>query len=233
MEKRITIEDKLHKIQSLMERGYRTTSEHEARICFLKAQELMAKWNLDMEQIKTKTEEDEKIESEYIFQAGATRTSWKMELARIIANNYRTKFFLSLTSDKTAFIVFFGKKEDTAICKTIFLQAIKILEKGRTKAYDHAYNRQMSTRGVRGDYTRGFLYGLKKALETQKDEQGWGLVLTTPKEVEEAFQKIQFSRKDFNLTATKYHGNTQYFQMGQQDGKEMIPSERKKFIAEN
>ncbi len=229
MATKLTLEQKLEKIQNLMARARGTNSDAEAQVCILKAQELMVKWNLEESQVTDHTEKQETVR-EVAYNAGGMKAEWKSKLATVIANNFRCRWFFS-GRGSSRYIVFFGFKEDARIARELYEKAIKLVEKGQQKCYDYFWWRKMPTYGVKGDYALGFVQGLKEAFQNQVDEQGWGLVVVTPKEVNEAYDKIEWDTKStWSTSIVVARGNAQAREMGRVDGKELVPSKKKRLL---
>jgi hypothetical protein len=224
-----TLDQKLHKIQSLFAKGQSTTSDSEAQVCFLKAQELMAKWNIDAAQVQDSSDEKREVVWERVTETGGIKVQWKASLASVIAENFRCKMFYN-GKGASRYIVFFGLVEDAKIAHELYVKALKVIRKGQDRVNDYLYHRGLPVQGVRGDYAIGFVKGLKEAFAQQVDEQGWGLIVVTPKEVNEAYAQIKWSDSDWGTSSTLTAGAAWAREEGQKDGKAMIPSQKKRFL---
>jgi hypothetical protein len=226
----LTLEQKLEKIQKLMARATGTNHEAEAQTCFLKAQKLMAEWNIDARQLDEHDAEGREVVRETVTEVGPIKVQWKATLAALIAKNFRCKqFFWGHGSAR--YIVFFGIKEDAVIAHELYAKAIKCISKGQDRII-HKYLREgRSSSGIAGDYAEGFVVGLDQAFKNQVDEYGWGLVVSTPEEVKAAYEKIEFNKKSkWDTTSNTTRGSYEAFEAGRLDGKDLVPSQKRKAL---
>ena len=107
----------LNKIKNLLDLANNNPNENEAIAAALKAQELMAKYNIELDQLDSK-EKTREIVKEVYYQSGKHEMrKWKIGLAVIIAQNFRCKtYFVSSSND----VVFYGYKEDAKIALQVF-----------------------------------------------------------------------------------------------------------------
>ena len=104
-----------------------SSNENEARAAMLKAQELMAKYEIDREQIKGEEKERPVIG----FTSSPYREEWIHMVSAVIADNFRCRSISICrnSSSKTFRIRFYGYEEDAEICINIFNYAIKVIRK--------------------------------------------------------------------------------------------------------
>lgn len=169
--------EKVRKILALSEKGS-NNSDAEAEAALLKAQELMAKYNISIEQVTEATTE--------IKYAHETCThKWDMgfrkDLAPIIATNFRCHFYLRGKN-----IVFVGRDFDARIAREAFEYAYEFALRGGNKQYNRAYQVGRETRGVFNSYVAGFLVGLRNKL----GEQSAALMIITPPDVNKMFDDL-------------------------------------------
>ena len=109
----------IEKIRKLLEMTQENgASENEAMVAALRAQELMAKYNIDLIDVQGVHTLEEEIcdimidmtEYEHVS------TKWSIRLAGIIAGNFRCKVY---TIGKSA-VVFYGFKTDAKIASDVF-----------------------------------------------------------------------------------------------------------------
>lgn len=205
------IEKVLEKIKKLLALAGNNPSEAEAMAAALKAQELMAEYNV------TVTNEEEKIEmSEAGFRTGVDN-NWKYILADVVADNFRCK---SYWIGKRR-IMFYGYKSDCEIATQVFEFLFKTCKKRTNQVADKAYNETGTSKGVRFSYSRGFVAGVKEAL----DAQCTALMIVTPPEVKESFANMCEERgfKTMGGYRTGYDGiDPSTFNLGKTDGKDSI-----------
>ena len=151
-------------------------TENEAMIAALKAQEMMAKYNVEI------TEVDGDDESDEIVKSGVdtgTGNKWKYNLATVIADNFCCKVYW--IGRKAA--VFYGYKRHAEVAREVFKFLFNIGNRLATNYYFRVRNAGGNTEGIKNTFLIGFTLGVKSVLE----KQCTALMLVTPKEVEEQF----------------------------------------------
>lgn len=213
--------DVMLKIQKLLALS-ESSNENEAKNAMLKAQQLLIKHKLTMQEVQaakiTKVELSTK-ETDVTF----TRAKWKTTLATVIAENFCCYNYIARCG--TNRIVFMGKKEDVYICNLVFKYALDTID-ANVKALQYAYYKKIkSAKGLQSDYAIGFTLGLKKSFDAQKKQNSeWGLVLTKDKAVEDAFKSINFT-KSISF-GSKYNGHSQAYNAGKKDGEKFSISDK-------
>lgn len=212
------IVEKIQKLLALSE----SSNENEAQLSMLKAQELLAKHKLSLREVK-----DFKVYSsaikEKISVVSFTKAKWKAKLARLIADNFGCYHYFKTRNTHT--IAFFGREEDVTICNIVLEYAVDCIDT-KVKKMRYQYSRDgCSTRCLENDYALGFIAGLSKKYEEQKQSnQEWGLVLVKDKEVVEAHSQIKF-RKTIN-TNTYFQGFSEAYYEGHEDGERFSISDK-------
>ena len=206
------IEDKIRK---LLELSSNNPSEHEAIAAALKAQELMAKYDLTIEQVKDKPEIREIIEAAYYHTGKHEMKRWKYALANTVSKNFRCK---PLMYGNDA-VVFYGYKEDAEIAKQVFTY---LYEAGNTlavKYYNQCRKNGLNTKGVMNTYLMGFNRGIASVLE----KQCTALMIITPKEVVDSFEE---KTKGWKTSTVNLHANKNdaAFNAGETDGRDVANS---------
>lgn len=193
--------EKVKKLLALAE----SDNEAEAKNAMLKAQKLMAKNSLNLEEVLGE-KEDEVLE---VMAEHKWNAKFRIPLSKVIAENFRCEVFMSNNN-----IFFFGHKEDCLICKETFEFAYKFVYSMGNRAYNKAKKEGRRTDGVFNSYAMGFIYGLKNALEVQAK----ALMIITPPEVSEKFSEVMSgakTKKYSGLTGTDYNA----YRAGVEDGK--------------
>lgn len=114
MEKREKI---LKKIENLLALAGNNPSENEAIAAALKAQELMAKYNIELADIEGETPKDNIVKEMYTPKANCHYVrKWRYTLANIIAKNFCCKTYCI---DRDT-IVFYGYEKDAKIAVEVF-----------------------------------------------------------------------------------------------------------------
>lgn len=85
----------LNKIKNLLDLANNNPNENEAIAAALKAQELMAKYNIELDQLDDKKETREIVEEIYHQSDKHEMRKWKIGLADIIAQNFRCKVYFT------------------------------------------------------------------------------------------------------------------------------------------
>ncbi len=175
-------QEKIRKLLALSN----SSNEFEARDALLKAQELMAKYNMEAE-VNTDNQE---IINDYV------RTNLRMVrnhgiLAGVIAHNFRTIAYF-----RGAEIHFLGYRDDVYASVRCMEYALEQIEQGVTKYIDGVLqenNRRKTDIEIlrlKRQWIDGFIKGLHDAFKVQAKVKGYEIMLILPKEVKEAFSHI-------------------------------------------
>lgn len=195
----------LQKIQKLLSLS-QSDNEAEAKNAMLKAQKLLAKNNLTLEEVSSTKFSEPGI----VVTMGSHKwnAKFRIPLAKILAENFRCETFLSNNQ-----ICFFGHADDCRICTEVFNSAYSFIYSRGNKVYNEVKKRGGETKGVFNSYAMGFLYGLDNALKIQAK----ALMIVTPKDVTEKF--IELSR-NFKNTRNAGLNGTDYsaYNKGRADG---------------
>ena len=203
----------LNKIKNLLDLANNNPNENEAIAAALKAQELMAKYNIELDQLEDKKETREIVEEVYRQSGKHEMRKWKIGLASIIAKNFRCKvYFLGQSND----VVFYGFKEDAKIALQAFAFLYETGNKLAVRYYNKCKKEGSNTRGVMNTYLVGFRDGISEVLE----KQCTALMIVTPKEVTESYEEMS---KHFRSMRTQLNisGDQNAYSNGKSDGKDM------------
>lgn len=212
----MTKEKIISKIEKLLALAGNNPSEHEAQAALLKAQQLMAKYSLDMAQLQDKPQEKKEAITEFF--KGYHNTAWAISLAKVICDNFRC----NLLRSKGYGLVFVGLKDDVAICKTVFTFASQTLEKNMMKLRRQYRKQGKPTDGISGDYAAGFIAGLQAKYQEQVEKNNWGLVLVKDALVEQKTQEvINPNGKKYSPKAKSRSGDAGLYAKGYRDGKSL------------
>lgn len=206
----------ISKIEKLLALAGNNPSEAEAQAAMLKAQQLMAEHNLDMATFQ-KTEEAKK-EVEQIWVKGGHNCNWMIRLAQVVAENFRC----NLLRGAGYGLVFIGLKEDVAICAQVFNFASHTLDRNMAKLRRQYRKQGLSTEGISGDYSLGFISGLRDKFKEQVEQNNWGLVLVKDNAVTEYTEQIKNPKKKGSSgKPLKTSGDPSLYAKGYQDGKSL------------
>lgn len=202
----------LNKIKNLLDLANNNPNENEAIAAALKAQELMAKYNIELDQLDDKKETREIVEEIYHQSDKHEMRKWKIGLADIIAQNFRCKVYFMNKKD----MVFYGYKEDAKIALNVFTYLYEIGNKFAVRYYNKCKKEGEETRGVMNTYLVGFKDGVAEVLE----KQCTALMIVTPKEVTESFEEMTSGWKTIKSTL-RLSGDTSAYSNGKSDGRDM------------
>ena len=206
----------INKIKNLLDLSNNNPNEHEAIAAALKAQELMAKYNVELAQLEDAPADHELVEETFYEGSSHNVKTWKYGLARTVANNFRCKYYIV----NNKHIVFYGYKEDAKIALDVFTYLYKTGNKLANRFYNKIKKEGGNTKGVLNTYLAGFRDGVKSAFE----KQCTALMIVTPKEVDEGFEILTagFGRKTHKLKTLS--NNHVAYNEGKIDGKAMAGS---------
>lgn len=202
----------LNKIKNLLDLANNNPNENEAIAAALKAQELMAKYNIELDQLDDKKETREIVEEIYHQSDKHEMRKWKIGLADIITQNFRCKVYFMNKKD----VVFYGYKEDAKIALNVFTYLYEIGNKFAVRYYNKCKKEGEETRGVMNTYLVGFKDGVAEVLE----KQCTALMIVTPKEVTESFEEMTSGWKTIKSTL-RLSGDTSAYSNGKSDGRDM------------
>lgn len=202
----------IEKIRKLLEMTTENgCSENEAMVAALKAQKLMAEYDLELIDIKEKntTEEigEEAVDTTVKVHAS---TKWKLGLAVTIAKNFRCKVF----TQGTNLVIFYGYKSDAKIAGNVFKFLFETGTKLGMKYYKQLCKEGKNTRGAANTYLTGFCKGIEEVL----GKQCKALMIVTSPEVEESWKEksahMRSKSSKLNCSSDKTH-----FEQGRVDGR--------------
>ena len=156
----------------------RNDSDSEAKSAILRAHELMAKYDISMEEIDDQEKED-------IYSHEMCEHKWdygfRIPLAKVLAKSFRCMVYLNGKR-----VVFMGHSTDAKICKDTFEFAYAFIVRRANAVYNKRYSMGQETKGVFNSYAHGFITGIKDALEIQCR----ALIVVTPEDVVEEFNNM-------------------------------------------
>lgn len=209
------VEKIIAKIKNCLDLANNNPNENEAIAAALKAQELMAKYNIELDQLDDKKETREIVKEVYHQSDKHEMKKWKIGLAAIIAQNFRCKTYFLGGKD----VVFYGYTEDAKIALQVFTYLYETGNKLAVKYYNKCKKEGRDTQGVMNTYLIGFRDGVAEVLE----KQCTALMIVTPKEVTESYEEMTKGWKSVKTTL-RLSGDTSAYSNGKQDGKDMARS---------
>lgn len=214
----------IEKIKNLFDLSNNNPNENEAMSAALKAQELMAKYDINMSQVEDDTAEKEEIMTTGVnvndIKGSNGTTKWRFELARVVANNFRCDLCFSNRGD----VYFVGYKTDSEIAARTFKYLFEIGNKLSLRYYNKIRNSGFNTNGVRYAYQIGFVRGVKDKLE----RQSYDLMIVTPQEVHDKFTEMTSGYKTKSIS-TVVRGTSECYgayDQGREDGNNTVDGTR-------
>lgn len=207
-------ENIIKKVENLLNKTVANgASAEEAQSAMLMAQKLMAKYNLSMEAIQ----KPQKKQVEQIWVKGGQNCQWMRQLGMVIANNFRCNILVGSGYG----LVFIGLKEDVAICAQVFNFASHTLDRNMMKLRRQYRKQGLSTDGISGDYSLGFITGLRDKFQDQVEKNNWGLILVKDNEVIEATKNMSSNKTAKSGKRLSRSGDADIYLKGYQDGKNL------------
>lgn len=187
-------------------------NEHEAIAASMKAQELLAKYNLSLADIKGEQEEEEIEHVCADIKQSQGSVKWKALLGTVISENYRCKFYRAGNER----FIFYGFKTDAVIARRVFIYLVNVCSKlGKTYVAELKKNGKR-TDGVLTSFYTGFYHGVKSALE----KNCTALALVVPKKVDAEFEKMSAEWETSRFTLKSH--DAQAYQKGITEGKRAL-----------
>lgn len=203
-------------VKKLMALSQNNPSQEEAVAAALKAQELMAKY--DISEIETLEKVDKNIsEVEVVFRARSSHDNkaWKIPLSLIIAPNFKCEVY----KQGKAAVVFYGYKQDALVAKEVMMSLYEIGNKLACTEYDRVKALTGTAKGVYNSFILGYLQGIREALA----EQCTALLIVTPKEVKKGFKEkcdsAGFTTSKTAISNKSFNGES--YGIGKKAGKDM------------
>lgn len=174
-------EQKLNKLEQqiikLLELANKNTNQAEAIAAAAKAQELMAKYNIKLQNISKKPAN---IVAE--FATNTRGKSYRFALATILANNYGVK----LVWAGKMVPVFYGYENNAKTVTKIYEWLWQAIHRMADSYQTKIWKQGNGVKGVYNSFVDGFLVGLKKEL----DKNCTALKITVSEEVNTEFDKF-------------------------------------------
>lgn len=220
------MEDIILKIQKLLALS-KSSNENEAQNAMLKAQKLLIKYKLSMQDIENYSSEKINIE-EFKTEQRFRGKSWKGNLASIIANNFGCFLYYKTGNRKVHTVCFYGKEEDVIIANIMFEYAVKWINLEGNKLVKRIKQdkRRKYFDGIKNDYALGFISGLEERFRSQiKENEEWGLVLQKDQVVIDSFNEFSSGFGTISVNE-KFNRHRIAYEKGVKDGKKFDISDK-------
>ena len=196
----------IEKVKKLLETNGR--KEQEAQVALQKAQELIAKYNLENKDLETTPRE---VVLKYLSkQTKGVSDRLKMIAVRI-AEHYRCRVVAS-----KYMIGLIGFEEDCCTCEYVITYIQRVFNK-TSKAIDELMLDRTAKVQAKNSYLEGFLSGCVFALK--ETEEKYALVLKVPAEVDEYIENQNYRQGSFKLNTANSLIANECYSLGFDDGK--------------
>jgi len=166
----------LTKVKKLLALAENNTSADESQNSFLKAQMLLLKHGLTMNDVAESDNTNTKNVLNTSIDESSRMAWWKKSLANIISNNFRCKSFTSFRTANTR-ICIIGLEEDVNIATEIYNCAVRTIEH-QSKMYVKLNKKNGKSAGLKNDFIIGWLKGLEDKFRVQVESvKEYGLIL--------------------------------------------------------
>lgn len=195
----------VEKVQKLLNLAGNNPNENEAKAALLKAQKLMAEYNISMSGLA----EEPGARYELVTTKVTSRTI-RNKLANVIGDSFACKVII--IGGKLSF---FGYSMNAKAAASAFEFAYKSMERGGRKACKEVGLDASASGGsqVYNSYFSGFVCGIKEAL----DAQSVALAIVIQQDVKEEFSN-RFSNSKLFKSQRVVGGSQQAFSSGKVDG---------------
>jgi ribosomal protein S17E len=193
----------LDKITKILAKTNNNNSSEECDTALLLAQRLMVENGISMEELNLRNATPDEI-----IESSATETAkppwWQGHLASIIAKNFRCKVFTRVellgVRKRIKKLTFLGYPSDVKTATSILLHARELVSTLSSQYIKKIQREYKDNKGVtihankltaeKNAYISGYLTGLTEKFKKQVEDNNWGLVVVTPKDVEEKFNAM-------------------------------------------
>ena len=220
------MEEIILKIQKLLALS-KSSNQNEAQNAMLKAQKLLMKHKLSMQDIENYSSDNIKIE-DFKTEQRFRGKSWKSNLANIIANNFGCFLYYKTGNRQVHTVCFYGKEEDVIIANIMFEYAVKCINLEGNKLVKRMKQdkRRKHFDGIKTDYAIGFIVGLEERFRNQlKENAEWGLVLQKDQVVIDSYNKFSSGFGKISVNE-KFSRHLKAYKQGEEDGKKFDISDK-------
>lgn len=184
----------IDRVKKLLELA-KSPEPEEAKAALLKAQELMMKYNINLTDAElNERNTDSVVTKSYIFHKKLKRQQHHLNIASLLAHNFRTKTYYSNLG-----IYFVGFEEDATTCVLLMDFLVQFIEnafpiflkedkkKNPLKYYGEG---QSYSKFIKRSWISGFVSGLAQAFEDRLIDKSYEIMVITPTAVEEAYNEL-------------------------------------------
>lgn len=200
-------------VKKLLSLADSKVNEHEAKVAAMKAQELIAKYNIVISDEDEEANEIETVDVEVV-----PGKKWKINLSVLVANNFRCKCFW--VGRKRC--CFYGYKNDAEVAKEVF----SFLFKQGNKCANNLVYKYKVTKGYTEGVYKSFIYGYLVGLEQSLGENSKALMLTVSDVVAKGYDEMMKESNPDSKSISGYKGNASVignaYYKGVQTGKHIM-----------
>lgn len=200
-------------VKKLLSLADSKVNEHEAKVAAMKAQELIAKYNIVISDEDEEANEIETVDVEVV-----PGKKWKINLSVLVANNFRCKCFW--VGRKRC--CFYGYKNDAEVAKEVF----SFLFKQGNKCANNLVYKYKVTKGYTEGVYKSFIYGYLVGLEQSLGENSKALMLTVSDAVAKGYDEMMKESNPDSKSISGYKGNASVignaYYKGVQTGKHIM-----------
>lgn len=212
-----TEEKIIQTIRKILELSKNNPSEEEAKSAALKAQEMLAKYHIDMKEVESI--DIDAVESIEEVMVNIPAKKWKYKLANIVANNFRCKHFYIGKGT----LVFYGHKTDADVAAETFKYLFNVGNRLAGREVDRVFGETGTSANVYNSFVAGFCAGIDEAL----GEQCQALMIVTPEDVKTAFAEMSKNWQSMSCGALRIGINEhcrEAYESGKTEGRHAVRS---------
>lgn len=206
-------------IRKLLELSKNNPSEEEAKSAALKAQEMLAKYHIDMKEVESI--DLDTVESIEEVRVAIPAKKWKYRLAQIVADNFRCRHFYIGKGT----LVFYGHKTDADIAAETFKYLFDIGNRLAGREVDKVFGATGTSANVYNSFVAGFCAGIEDGLS----QQCRALMIVTPEDVKTSFDEKAKKMKDMHCGAMRIGANAhcrEAYESGKTEGRHAVRSKQ-------
>jgi len=198
----------MNKVNKLLALAGNNPSQEEANSAYLKAQKLIAEYNLNMSEFNEDKDEIVMLPAEH-----PNNNGYRTQLAMILAQNFRCRCIMC--GNRVNFI---GYKADAEVCVQVFNHAYKVSRRLGQKREREMRQATGNAQGVFNSYVRGFCAGIKEVL----DAQCRALMIVVPDEVDKELAERAGGKYKGGMRQSYFYSED--YNAGKRDGRNHMNS---------
>lgn len=204
-------------IRKILELSKNNPSEEEAKSAALKAQEMLAKYHIDMREVESI--DIDAVESIEEVRVDIPAKKWKYKLAQIVADNFRCRHFYIGKGT----LVFYGHKTDADIAAETFKYLFNVGNRLAGREVDRVFGETGTSANVYNSFVAGFCKGIEEGLS----QQCLALMIVTPEDVKTSFAERTKNMSSMNCGAMRIGLNKHCmdaYESGKTEGRHAVRS---------